>query len=229
MDQEDSQVWVKVCCISSKEEARLAIQYGAAALGLVSEMPSGPGVISEEEIAQIVAVVPPHIETFLLTSKTTAEEIIHQQKKTRASTLQLVDHVPFDELQKLRSALPKIHLVQVLHVRDSSAIDEALAVEPLVDGLLLDSGNPFASVKTLGGTGETHDWSISQRLVQRVKRPVFLAGGLRIKNVSAAIAEVTPAGLDICSGLRTNDQLDEEKLRNFMEVVPWRRGPIFMR
>jgi phosphoribosylanthranilate isomerase len=220
-------VFVKVCCISSVEEALLAIRYGASALGLVSSMPSGPGVISETQIAEIVAQVPTHIETFLLTSKVLAKDIIAQQERTRASVLQLVDTVSHDELQAIRAVLPRVKLVQVIHVRGPHAIDESVAVAPLVDALLLDSGNPFASIKTLGGTGEVHDWSISRQIVQRVQRPVFLAGGLRVKNVTTAITEVNPAGLDICSGLRTDHRLDEEKLRAFIEILPLHTGRIF--
>jgi phosphoribosylanthranilate isomerase len=220
-------VFVKVCCISSISEALLAIGYGASALGLVSSMPSGPGVISEEQIAEIVAQVPTQIETFLLTSKTAANEIISQQQNTKASVLQLVDTVPPNELLALRACLPKVKLVQVIHVRGSHSVGEALSVAPLVDALLLDSGNPFASIRTLGGTGEVHDWSISRQIVQRVQRPVFLAGGLRVKNVTTAITEVNPVGLDVCSGLRTDNALDEEKLRLFMEALPLQTGRIF--
>ena len=220
-------VFVKVCCISSVAEARLAVRYGAAALGLVSSMPSGPGVISEALIAEIVAQVPPHIETFLLTSETRSREIVAQQQRTGASVLQLVDAVSYEELRALRVALPEVKLVQVIHVRGPQSVEEAVGVAPLVDALLLDSGDPFASIKTLGGTGAVHDWSISRRIVRAVSRPVFLAGGLRVKNVTTALTEVEPAGLDICSGLRTDGALDEEKLRLFMEALPLQSGRIF--
>ena len=82
-----------------------------------------------------------------------------------------------------------------------SAGDAELAAR--VDALLLDSGRPDAQVKTLGGTGLTHDWALSAEIVAQVDRPVFLAGGLRESNVAEAIAQVKPFGVDLCSGVRT--------------------------
>ena len=210
---------VKICCISSIEEAMLAIKFGASAIGLVSEMPSGPGVINEELIAEIVTKVNPSIGTFLLTSKQKADEIIRQQLKTKVNTLQLVDNVPFDELKILKRELPEIKLLQVIHVIDENSLEEAIDVSKYVDALLLDSGNPNLKVKELGGTGRTHDWKISRSIVEKVNAPVFLAGGLSSQNVLEAIKKVKPYGVDICSGVRTDDKLDEEKLKTFFQQV----------
>jgi phosphoribosylanthranilate isomerase len=197
----------------------LAIKYGASALGLVSEMPSGPGMIDESLIAEISSKVPPPVATFLLTSKQNADEIIVQHSKVKTNTLQLVDHLPHSELIKLREKLPAIKLVQVIHVLDEESIEEALSVQKFVDALLLDSGNPKLEVKELGGTGRTHNWEISRNIVGRVNIPVFLAGGLNPENVKEAIEIVQPFGLDICSGVRTKNHLDEEKLKLFFESV----------
>jgi len=197
----------------------LAIRYGASALGLVSEMPSGPGVINENLIADISSKVPPPIATFLLTSKQTAEEIITQHLMTKTNTLQLVDHLLHNELIKLRERLPEIKLVQVIHVLNEKSIEEAISVQKFVDALLLDSGNPKLKIKELGGTGRTHNWEISRKIVESVNIPVFLAGGLNPENVREAIDFVRPFGLDICSGVRTNTQLDENKLKLFFENV----------
>jgi phosphoribosylanthranilate isomerase len=143
-----ARVKTKICCISSIEEARLAIQYGADALGLVGHMPSGPGVIE-----------------------------------------------------------------------DDSAIDLVTMYEPRVHAFLLDSGRPSAAVAELGGTGRAHDWRISASIVRATTRPVYLAGGLTSENVSQAIDRVNPFGLDLCSGVRTGNALDESKLKVFMETV----------
>lgn len=197
----------------------LAIKYGASALGLVSEMPSGPGVIDEDLIAEIVSRVPPPIATFLLTSKQSSEEIIKQQLKTRVNTLQLVDYVDYNEIKLLRRKLPGIKIVQVIHVFNESSVKEALGVEKYVDAILLDSGNPNLMTKELGGTGRTHNWAISKKIRDRVKVPVFLAGGLNPGNLLEAIKIVQPYGLDICSGLRTKNMLDEEKVKLFFKKV----------
>src|SRR5581483_10619648 len=107
---------VKVCCISSVAEARLAVRYGASALGLVSEMPSGPGVIAEEEIARIAITVPPPVMSVLLTSKQDVPSIIDQQRRLGVSAIQIVDRLTTGSYRDLRIALPGIRLIQVIHV-----------------------------------------------------------------------------------------------------------------
>lgn len=210
---------VKVCCIASEDEAALAVRFGASALGLVSRMPSGPGPIPESRIRDIARSVPPGVATFLLTCETTAKPIIAQQRFCGTNTLQLVDEVDPGVHAELRDALPGIALVQVIHVRGDDALRQAAAVAESVDAILLDSGNPSLSTKELGGTGRAHDWAVSRRIRDSVDVPVFLAGGLNPGNVAAAIAQVAPFGVDVCSGLRTNGNLDETKLANFMRAV----------
>ena len=210
---------VKICCIKSPAEAALAISCGASALGLVSAMPSGPGVVDEETIARIAATVPPPIATFLLTSAHEPEVIITQQRRCRTNTLQLCDHLPTTVYPRLREALPGIALVQVVHVTDERSVDYALAAAAHVDALLLDSGNLSLAVKQLGGTGRTHDWTLSRRIRDAIRIPLFLAGGLKPSNVAEAIAAVEPFGLDLCSSVRTNDELDVVKLREFFTAV----------
>lgn len=197
----------------------MAIDAGAAALGLVSKMPSGPGVIPEEVIAHIAARVPPGVATFLLTSELDVRAIIGQQKRTGVNSLQIVDRLEPGGHQELRAALPGIALVQVIHVRGRASIEEALAVAPHVDALLLDSGNPALPVKELGGTGRTHDWSISRQIREAAPVPVFLAGGLTAANVAEAICQVGPFGIDVCNGVRTQGKLDGAKLSDFFRGV----------
>ncbi len=212
-------VRVKICCISNIEEAKLAITYGASALGLVSEMPSGPGVISEELISGIAEQIPPAISTFLLTSKQDVDEIIDQQHRCKTNTIQLCDKLLVGSHKKLKTALPGIKIVQVVHVTAEESIQEAIEVSKFVDAILLDSGNQKLAVKELGGTGRTHDWTISRKIVESVTVPVFLAGGLNSSNVTDAIQQVKPFGVDVCSGVRTNGRLDKNKLRLFAEAV----------
>ena len=170
-------VRIKICCISTVAEAELAVAQGAHAVGLVSYMPSGPGVIDEALIAEIAATVPPPIATFLLTSQRDTEAIVDQQRRCRTNTLQLVDALPAGSHAKLRRALPGVGLVQVIHVRDEDSIVEACSVAPDVDAILLDSGNPGLATKELGGTGRVHDWEISRRVVEAVDVPVSWPAG----------------------------------------------------
>lgn len=215
----DMRTRLKVCCIASVEEARIAIQHGADALGLVGPMPSGPGPIPLETIAQIVESVPPPVATFLLTSETEPLGVVAQWQQCRTTTVQLTDRVEPEHYPALRAALPGVKLVQVIHVVGPESLAEAREYEACADALLLDSGNPTAAVKELGGTGRVHDWSVSAQIVAQVRLPVFLAGGLRAENVAQAVAAVHPFGLDLCSGVRTDGHLDPEKLTRFVEVL----------
>lgn len=210
---------IKICCIMSLEEAQMALQYGADALGFVSAMPSGPGVIAEAHIAAIVQALPPETDSFLLTCHQTADAIISQHRLTKTRTLQLCDSLPPPEYEKLRNALPETTLIQVIHVVGEESLAEAQAIAPLVDGLLLDSGNPSLSVKELGGTGRTHNWEISRRICESVGVPVYLAGGLHSENVAEAIRQTRPFGTDICSGVRTEGALDPTKLSRYIAAV----------
>jgi phosphoribosylanthranilate isomerase len=210
---------VKVCCIRSVEEAALAVRLGASALGLVSEMPSGPGVIPEALIAEIAATVPPPIGTFLLTSRTDPAEIVAQQKRCGVNTVQVCDRLPPGSLAIARRSLPGVSLVQVIHVTDEGSLAEAQDAASAADALLLDSGNPSLPVKELGGTGRTHDWALSAEIVKTSRIPVYLAGGLNAENVGEAIRAVRPFGVDLCNGVRTDGALDERKLVQFMAAV----------
>ncbi len=212
-------VRIKICCIASIEEAAMAIAHGADAVGLVARMPSGPGPIADELIADIARTIPPGIASFLLTSEQSAEKIIDHVLRTGANTVQIVDELSEGKYQHIREALPGLKIVQVIHVTGEESIDEALELQEYVDYILLDSGNPKAAIKTLGGTGNTHNWNISRELVKVVEVPVFLAGGLNAGNVREAIQTVQPYGVDICSGVRTEGKLHKQKLVEFINAV----------
>lgn len=201
--------------MQNEQEAVDAIRSGAAAIGLVGAMPSGPGPISDEEIFRIAQTVPPPIGTFLLTSEQTSQGIIGHHGRTKTNTIQIVDELADRGYAKIRGALPHVKLVQVIHVVGEESVDEACELAEHVDAILLDSGNPKLAVKELGGTGRRHDWRLSRRIVETCGIPVFLAGGLNSSNVREAIDSVQPFGLDLCSGVRTDGKLDLPKLENF--------------
>ena len=213
------QTKIKICCISRLAEARMAMHYGADAIGLVGRMPSGPGPIEDELIRSIAITIPPPVATFLLTSETAAEQIIAHHLRTFTNTIQLVDALPEMEYIIIKEALPAIKLVQVIHVRDEGSVEAAIKISQHVHALLLDSGNPSLAIKELGGTGRVHNWKLSRKIVEVVKIPVFLAGGLHAGNVGQAIREVQPFGVDVCSGVRTMGKLDEQKLSAFFEAI----------
>ena len=212
-------VKVKICCISSIEEAKLAIGHGAAAIGLVGRMPSGPGIITDELIHAIAKTVLPPIHSFLLTSETTAEAIIEHHNKVNTTTIQIVDALSGREYHKIREAIPNVQLVQVIHVLDEGSIKEAIEISEFVDAILLDSGNPNLPTKVLGGTGKTHNWDLSKKIREKISLPIFLAGGINKDNIKKAIEHVQPYGIDLCSSVRTNGQLDESKLEELFKAI----------
>lgn len=195
---------LKVCCIASREEAALAIRLGADALGLVSAMPTGPGVISDARCAEIARAVPPPVASVLLTSRTRLGDVMEQVDAIRPTAVQLVDATGGEVHEALREA--GVNAIQVIHVEDARAVIEAEEAARTADALLLDSGRP--SERVLGGTGLRHDWSVSAEIVRQSAVPVFLAGGLTARNVAEAIREVRPFALDVCSGVRTDGALD---------------------
>jgi phosphoribosylanthranilate isomerase len=206
---------IKICCINSLQEANSAIEFGANAIGLVANMPSGPGPIPDKLINQIAQSVPPLIGTFLLTCETSADEIIKHHLRTNTNTIQIVDLLSTGTYSQIKEALPAIKIVQVIHVIDSKSVDLAIKLSENVDALLLDSGNPNLKIKELGGTGRVHNWALSRQIRDNSKCPIILAGGLKPENVKQAIEEVQPFGIDVCSGVRTNGKLDNFKLERF--------------
>jgi phosphoribosylanthranilate isomerase len=210
---------VKICCISTEEEAQIALAFGANILGLVAKMPSGPGTIDDSLIQKIVKSIPSETHTFLLTPKTNPYDIIEHQRLTGTNCIQLVDSVKIEDYQILRDNLPNIKLIQVIHVIDESSVEEAKQYAKVADMILLDSGNPNLAIKELGGTGRVHNWELSRKIVESISKPVFLAGGLKPENIRDAIEYVKPYGIDICSGVRTEGKLDNEKLKRFFEEV----------
>lgn len=197
----------------------MAVAFGASAVGLVGAMPSGPGPIADDLIRRIAASVAPPVATFLLTCETSAEAIVAHHRRTLTNTIQLVDSSARASIAAIRLALPAVKIVQVIHVRNEGSIEEALAAAGQADALLLDSGNPDLAVKQFGGTGRVHDWGISRRIVERSPKPVFLAGGLNPDNVRAAIEQVGPFGVDLCTGVRVLGRLDPRKLELFFQQV----------
>jgi phosphoribosylanthranilate isomerase len=210
---------IKICCIQNEDELHAAARTGADVVGLVSHMPSGPGVIDDETIVRLVDAAPETVRTCLLTSLQDPEEIALQVGAAGADLVQLCDAVNPGALAMLRQQIPATKLMQVVHVRDRTSIDEAIRLCTYVDALLLDSGRPDVERRKLGGTGRTHDWEVSREIVEAVPVPVFLAGGLTPENVADAIAAVGPYGVDVCTGIRDGLALNYDRLDAFARAV----------
>ncbi|MCY4141827.1 MAG: hypothetical protein OXF56_26630 [Rhodobacteraceae bacterium] len=210
---------IKICCIQSADEARLAFAAGADAIGLVSEMPSGPGPIPESRIRTVISAFPDGVSV-LLSSRTSSDAICEQVSHCLPASLQLVDHVSPEIREKVKAEFPDLAIIQVVHVKCEEAGGALAEAVPCADMLLLDSGNPGAVTgRQLGGTGRVHDWSLSARIIRNCPIPVWLAGGLTPGNVGKAIGLARPFGVDVCSGLRPNGALDPEILERFVSSV----------
>lgn len=207
---------LKVCCMASVAEVRLAVRHGADALGFVGPMPSGVGPLPLPTIAGMVPAVPPPVASVLLTSRVSAAEILGEARDAGCNTVQIVDHIDPGEYAALRR-IRALRYIQVVHVEDEASIALAKDYARYADALLLDSGRP--ALAELGGTGRVHDWSLSARIVSAVECPVFLAGGLDAGNVGEAIRQVRPFGVDLCSRIRSDGRLDEAKLAAFVAAM----------
>ena len=166
--------------------------------------------------------MPPGIDAFLLTPLQTVEELVEQNRLVKARTLQLVDELPAGAHAELRRAMPGVKLVQVIHVTGPESVDEAVAVAPDVDAILLDSGNPSLKVKELGGTGRRHDWAHQPR--RSARRSTCRCGSPAASTPTTRARRsrpCSPFALDLCSGLRTGEgyDLDQDKLDRFMAAV----------
>jgi phosphoribosylanthranilate isomerase len=189
-----------------------AIAAGADALGLVSVMPSGGNDITDAMIAKIAELAPPPVATVLLTAETKADAISAHIRATNPTAVQIVAHIEPTESARLARLEPHVRRIQAIHVTGEEALDFVDVYSPHIHAFLLDSGRPGEKIPVLGGTGRTHNWAVSSRFVQESTRPVFLAGGLTTENVGDAIRQVRPFGVDLCSAVRTNGQLDAQKL-----------------
>lgn len=193
---------IKICCIQNDTEVEMAAAAGATHVGLVAAMPSGPGPIADDRIAEIVGAVPTGVTAVLLTAHTDADSIIEHARTTGVTAVQIVGEVPSDVRLSIKAAAGSIDILQVVHVGGPEALEQAQRAAVGSDFVLVDSGRPSALVPELGGTGRTHDWAVSAQIVSRLDVPVFLAGGLGPENVAEAIRTVRPAGVDLCSGIR---------------------------
>lgn len=210
----------KVCCLQDEQEVDLAAAAGAHLLGFVGRGLSGPEVIDDDaRIARLVRRVPVGATAVLLTRDADPDVVVARVRATGVGAVQLCDAVPAEVRRALRHHAPGVRILQVVHVTGPQAIDEARALGPEVDVVLLDSGAPGGPAPVYGGTGATHDWTLSRAIVDLARHPVWLAGGLRAANLATAVATVRPVGVDVCSGLRTAGRLDPEKLGAFVAAL----------
>lgn len=210
-------VRVKVACIRDAEEARRAVSFGAAAIGMAAENPAGGPSLTEDQIRAVTESVPDSVGTFLMTTRRSAPDLARLARNTGVNTLQLWDEPEPDAYAHLRSAIPGLSIVQSIAVVGPEAVDRAIEVASLVDALVLDSAHRAAPARWEHQHGRTHDWQLSRRITEEVGIPVILSGGLSHRNVADAIRAVRPYGVEVCTGVRTKGALDTTLLVQFLE------------
>ncbi len=191
--------FLKVCGLRTENEARAAVAAGATALGmLVGLTHRAEDEASEADARHLVTALEPGPTMVLVTHLLDPAAIAALARRIGVSTIQVHGDVPPEGLRALRVLAPDTCLIKAIHVTGPDAVARAEALAPLADALLLDS----RTTDRLGGTGQTHDWTISRRIAVAVAPvPVILAGGLTPDNVASAIAAVRPAGVDVNSGV----------------------------
>jgi phosphoribosylanthranilate isomerase len=193
------------------------LSFGADAVGfLVGQVHhSTSRFLSPGQAAEIIARLPPFCSSALVTHLSVSEEIVPILKVTNATTVQLHGNTTPVEADEIKRELPFLKAYKAIHVFDESAVEEAGRYVGFVDGIILDTA--IRATGQVGGTGQTHDWRISQKVVRSVALPVILAGGLNPENVSEAVRTVQPYGVDVNSGVtKANGEKDHEKMRRFI-------------
>src|SRR5262249_6130052 len=197
-------VRVQIAGISSLDEALAAERAGADALGFTLRLPSGVhDGLTEAKARDIIAQLPPFVVSVAITYEATARAAVELCRYLGVMAVQLHGDFPTGELRLIRAALPHLKLIRAVHVTGPDAIARAHALERHVDALILDTYDPVSGRG--GATGKTHDWEVSRALVQAVRVPIILAGGLTPDNVATAIRRVEPWGVDVHTGVEDPD------------------------
>ena len=208
--------------ISSPDEARAISEIGIDHVGVLvgdGEFPREQPLARAAEIAVAISA-PAKFSALFLTART--DFIVQWALDLKPAIVHLgaaPELLGSAEAAAIKAALPGIMIMRSVPVYGEESVDIAKAYEGLADYLLLDSHRP--SDKQIGALGVPHDWSISRRIVEMVRTPVVLAGGLGHDNVAQAIPMVRPAGVD--SKTKTDKDnshtKDVERVRRFHEAA----------
>ena len=210
-------MYVKICGIRRHEDALIAAELGADAIGLlVGQRHNSPDFISAAVARDISRALPPSVEPVLVTHIEDIDELERLLQQSGITTVQLHSEIASSSVERLRGRLPDVKIFKSVHVISADSVAYPEAFRNLVDGLVLDSIN--VATDQVGGTGKTHDWSISRQIVTRYPEiPIILAGGLNSENVRSAIEQVRPFGVDVNSGTKAPDGFkDPRKMEAFI-------------
>ena len=210
-------MYVKICGIRRHEDALIAAELGADAIGLlVGQRHNSPDFISAAVAREISRTLPPSVEAVLVTHITEVDEIERLLRQSGIRAVQLHSEITADSVANLRTRFSDLKVFKSVHVISAESVRYPEGFNKVVDGFVLDTIN--VATDQVGGTGNIHDWSISQKIVERFPDiPIILAGGLNAKNVRSAIESVHPFGVDVNSGTKGSDGFkDARKMREFI-------------
>ncbi|HJK48423.1 MAG TPA: phosphoribosylanthranilate isomerase [Methanocorpusculum sp.] len=204
---------VKICGTATFADLDCAVAAGADAVGFLMGITHvTQDAVTPETAAAMVATLPPFIVPVAVTHLTKPSDLIRIVELARCTTLQIQDVVTPDDIAEVREALPYLRIMKAVHVMDESAIATAKYFSDTADAILLDT----RTADRIGGTGITHDWNISAKIVKECSCPVILAGGLTPENVTEAIIRVRPYAVDVHTGVKKNGVRDAERTRAFV-------------
>lgn len=209
-------MFVKICGIRRLEDALAALAFGADGLGfLVGRKHHSPDFLDESDAAAIVAALPPNTSSVLVTHLADPDDIVTLATAIGVTIIQLHGDTSPAQAAVIKHRLPHIKTYKAIHVIDTESIDTAQQYATVVDAIVLDTVN--LATDQVGGTGQTHDWSLSRQIVEQLPIPVILAGGLTPDNVGEAIRRVRPYGVDVNSGTKGCDGYkDHARLQRFI-------------
>ncbi|WP_435099809.1 phosphoribosylanthranilate isomerase [Halarchaeum sp. P4] len=201
---------VKVCGLTNRKDVDAAVEAGADALGFIVDVPvDTPREITPERAADLVASVPPFVSTVLVTMPETARDVEALLSQIEPDAVQIHNDLDAAAVERLADGTD----VDLVKVVDADDAETAHAYDVVVDALLVDSTDASGA----GGTGRTHDWTVTRGLAAELDSPVVLAGGLTPENVADAVRTVEPYAVDVASGVEaTGGQKDHDAVRAFV-------------
>ena len=205
----------KICGIRNAADARVAIEAGASAVGfLVGITHLAEDKIDPSDAREIIRMLPPFVSSVMVTHLTEADQIVDLARQLNPTTIQIHDYVDPSVAEAVKKSLGWIKTIKAIPVVDRvEALELVKAYQGVCDALLLDS----VTKGRIGGTGKTHDWTISKEIIEASQLPVFLAGGLNPDNVAEAARFVRPYGVDVNSGVELHGYKDAALVRRFIE------------
>jgi phosphoribosylanthranilate isomerase len=213
--------WIKICGNTNLEDAKLAVELGANALGFI--FAPSPRRISPIEASKIIAQIDPAVETIGVFVNQPAPVILKAVIRAGLSGVQLHgDEDPAGVSNLIALAFREKIALKIYKAVRMSTIDNSFAWDAqsskMLAGMVLDSGTPIQR----GGTGREFDWDEAAPLVRILSRrtKIIVAGGLNPQNAGKALALFNPYGLDVVSGVEHEPgKKDPAKLRAFFEAV----------